>query len=305
MKASVGFEGKYRIKLQNPDGSLRESYEFPNLITDLGLNGIGTNGTSWVTTVAFGTGTAVPIASDSSVSGTVVTTTTTGTSVTGYEAGPPPYTYIIYRHEFAQGVATGNWTEIGIGRNSTTLWSRALILDSGGTATTLTIIATDIVTVEYELRAYPSTTDVTGTRVIGGVSYNYTLRPSILNSYANFRVDAFVSGSWMSKSSSIPNVFADTIGAITGSPSGVSAFAMSSSVVASIGTYINESYTKSITFPSTISEANVGGGFLSYRAMLGPSSGTMYYQCGFSSAIPKTNESIMSMTFSITWARRP
>lgn len=299
-------QGFYTITVRNSDGDIRTCHRFPNIITDNGLNGIGTNGTSWMTTIALGTGTATPAPSDTSLSGTVVTDTTAYSATTGFSAGPPIYSSIIYPKVFPQGVATGIWTEVGIGRTSTNLWSRALILDGGGLPTTLTILSTDIVTIEYELRVYPSVVDVTGTRNLGGVDYNYTIRPSNLTAYASCSVATFVEGLLMNlPSTGSVTYYTGTIGAVTSNPSGTTTTSGSMAVAA----YSSGSYTKTLTISSSITQGNLTGGVGAIRISLGNTSlspqGSIFYQCGFTPSIPKTNSFTMSLTFSLTWARRP
>lgn len=298
-KQKVGFEGIYRIILQDQYGGVRKFYEFPNLILNNGLNGIGTNGTSWVTIIALGTGTGVPQATDTSLSGTVVTSTTSSSSSSGHVSTGDPYNWIIYRRRFGQGVATGNWTEVGIGRTSTNLWSRALILDSLGVPTTLTVIATDIVTIEYELRVYPKITDTTGTISISGVNYGYIVRPAAFGSYGSHVVDLYVSGNLMGSNSSSIIYYSGGIGTYTAYPSGTASTLSGSPTVLS---YSSGSYTKKMKWDAPISIGNVGG-VRSVNYNIGTSN-TVAYQCQFDPVIPKTDQKTLSLTFGLTWARR-
>ena len=100
--AGLGFEGRFSITARNPDGSIRLIREFKNLITDLGLNGIGTNGTAWSTLIGLGTGTATPSVSDTSLSGTVISVTG-GTSSAGAVTSSPRYDWGRWTRTFAQG----------------------------------------------------------------------------------------------------------------------------------------------------------------------------------------------------------
>ena len=99
----------------------------------------------------------------------------------------PYYISHIVEYHFAIGAAAGNLSELGVGwaSSGTTLFSRALILDSGGTPTTITVLSDEYLYVTYEHRFYPSETDATGSIVftgnIGG-TYTYTLRPAQIDS---------------------------------------------------------------------------------------------------------------------------
>src|SRR5690606_4774599 len=61
---------------------------------------------------------------------------------------------ITVSHQFGQGQAAGNLSEIGIQHTSTSgpLWSRALILDGQGNPTTITVLPDDFLTCYYTLR---------------------------------------------------------------------------------------------------------------------------------------------------------
>jgi hypothetical protein len=303
MNLKMGLKGKYTLRVTRPGVGVIRVLEFDNLITDLGLNGIGTNGTSWVNAVALGTGTATPAVGDTAVSGTVVSTTTTnGFSGGAITTGTGRYGWNRWTRRFAQGAATGNWTEVGIGRNSTTLWSRALILDASDNPTTLTIIATDILDVDYELRVYPNEVDVTGTRTIGGIDTAYIVRPRSINTET---AASLLTGSLMSPPSAA-NAFLGVNGALNANylaPSGASAIG---DATVSVGAYINNSYTKVVTYSLSISTGNVSGGLASvtvYGAFASGALNSGHYKCGFTPAILKDNTKTLALTFSFTWGR--
>ena len=75
---------------------------------------------------------------------------------------------------------------------------RALILDGGGSPTTLTILSDETLDVTYTIRVYPPTTDVTGSITLDGVSYGYTIRPCNVSTsgtgsyYWDLRLDIFI-----------------------------------------------------------------------------------------------------------------
>lgn len=305
---TIGLQGFFTIKIRQPCGTIRREYRFPNLILDNGLNGIGTNGTSWVTAIALGTDSTPPNASQTGLISLGVSTTTNNSSTTGFVAGPPPYSWIRYSKRFAQGVATGTWTEVGIGRSGTNLWSRSLILDGGGSPLPITVLAIEIVDIEYELRTYLSIVDVTGTRTISDIDYDYIVRPSGLTSYNSHASDSLVSGGWMSAGAHTYIMGGDgSIGAynafgVTGNTTGQ--FYKAPTVAA----YVSGSYTKTITYSFTISECNTTTNLLKsflFYFMNVSSSSFWSYCCQFTPSIPKDNTKTLSLTFSQTWARRP
>ncbi len=314
MNQKMGLQGRYTIRVTRPGVGVIRELEFDNLITDLGLNGIGINGASWVASVSLGTGTAAPAAGDTTISGAVSTTGTTPNGWSGgwlqgvVNTGSPRYSWGRVSRRFAQGVAEGNWTEVGIGRSSTALWSRALILDGLGDPTTLSIAAIDIVDVEYELRVYPSEVDVTGNKTIGGVDTAYTIRPTQLDAVTAQRM---LTGSWMSIGSAGYGTYVrdGALNDIWLLPSGNQLPSYSSGgswTSNSVAAYVNGSRTKVVTTNGGIDSVNLASGIsvaIPYFFGDGFNGGVSPFKCGFSPPIAKNNTKIISLTFSVTWGR--
>jgi len=305
---TIGLQGFFTIKIRQPCGTIRREYRFPNLILNNGLNGIGTNGTSWVSVIALGTDTTPPDASQTGLISLGPSSSSNNSSTTGFVAGPPPYSWIRYSKRFAQGTATGTWSEVGIGRTGSNLWSRSLILDGGGSPLPITVLAIEIVDIEYELRAYPSIVDATGTRTISTVDYDYIVRPAGLSAYGTHAADSLVSGNWMSAGAHTYLIGGDgAIGAynafgVTGNTTG------QFYKTPSVASYASGSYTKTITYSFSISECNVSTGLLKsfqYYYMNTGNNSYWQYACQFTPPIPKDNTKTLSLTFSQTWARRP
>lgn len=304
--SKIGMKGFFTITSRVPDGEgglrVHQKLEFQNLITNNGLNGIGTNGTAWSTTIALGTGTATPNVSDTSLSGTVISVTS-GTSTGGdYTAGTPRYRWGNWSKTFAQGAATGTWTEIGIGRSSTNLWSRARILDSGGSPSSITITAIEVLTVEYRLEVYQDETEHTGTIMIGGVIYDWTTR-----AYGGLSAFTMMSGSLMAGPSAAGYACGVWSGALnanyvlptTGTEAG-------GATAVTVAAYVSGSYEKIITFSFPIGGGNLAGGISAMTPLMYGDSfngGDRAGKIGFVPSIPKDNTKIMTMTFKWTWGR--
>ena len=304
MNMHTGLEGFYTLRVRGPDGIVRRELRFANLILDAGLNGIGTNGTSWLTTAALGTGTAAPTPADTGLSSPVSTTTTLSGTNGAQTATTPRYAWTRWTKRFAQGTATGTWTEVGVGRTATQLWSRALILDGLGAPTSLSVAAIEFVDIEYELRVYPNETDVTGVKTIGGINTTYTIRPRENDVTSAV---AMVNGNWMTTigTSGALMFFNGALNANYIQPSGTSdSFATPTNQVAA---YVNNSRTKRITYNSGISNGNLSGGVASIIAyeMYDGTHSSRTFKCGFSPPIAKTNAYTLSLTFDFTWGRRP
>lgn len=152
---------------EDAEGSrVKAVVDFDNLITDAGLErfcslSTGTSASnvanfqSLFGGFAVGSGSTPPTVSDTTL---VSQITYIGVqSVVESASWENGYYQIVARSQYGQGVAAGNLSEVGI-RNGASgpLWSRALIEDVSGNPTTITVLPTDFLTVEYTLRfMYP------------------------------------------------------------------------------------------------------------------------------------------------------
>lgn len=131
-------EGWFKFEAISEDGTRRVLADwFPNLITDQGLNQMGTLAT-WLNACQVGSGSTVPAVSDTQLVTRVAGTTTIQSTVQGIQSTPPYYASRTRTYRFAAGVATGTLSEVGVGTTATVgnLYSRALILDGAGNPTT-------------------------------------------------------------------------------------------------------------------------------------------------------------------------
>lgn len=177
----MGVAGYYRLILRNRDGSVaRDTGWFKNLITNNGMKRMvnyATTPPNWGAWLAIGDGTGTPAFTDTALSGAQLGNRKVATtSVSGYTAS---YYYRRYLHRWPTGEGTGTIAELGYWTDTIggTLFSRALLVDGGGSPTTIVKGADQSLDVYYELRVYPKLTDTTGTIDISGVSYDYALRP--------------------------------------------------------------------------------------------------------------------------------
>lgn len=272
---------------------------FPNLITDNGLdrlaNGswVRTNGNNLFGTCFVGSGNAAPANSDTSlVSQVAKTSNGAGSSyyTLGNSGAPDYYTFKRVAWSFSAGAAAGNLAEVGFSTTSTDtdLCSRALILDAGGSPTTITIDASEILTVYYELRVYPPLIDFTGT----AGAYSYTARSAEVGN--SNRWDPGING--MAAGTGASNVAYDgAIGAVTGLPSGAS----DPVGTEASGSYTPGSYALSYTQTIPISDANFGTGIKSLLIYGGP----FAFQVEFDTAINKTSSDNVDLGWTVSWSR--
>lgn len=219
--------------------------------------------------------------------------------VTGNSGSTPWYTFIKRTYSFSAGFVGGsavNLAEIGTGTadsDGANLFSRALILDGSGNPTTLQVDTDEELRVTYELRMYPSETDVSSSILDSGTSVNhsYTLRASNVGDSSEWRPEGFASSN-----TNASFAYDGSIGAITGSPTGTAA--SSSSV--SVSSYSNGNYYRDFIYTWGSGDGNFASGI---SAMVLRTNGRTRWQVGFSPAISKDNTQETSMTLRVSWSR--
>ncbi|HIQ53190.1 MAG TPA: hypothetical protein EYH51_08015, partial [Pseudomonas pachastrellae] len=186
MRIHEDAEGWYKFEAVRPDGTKRVLADwFPNLITDAGLERMASN-SDWLGYCQVGSGNNPPNVLDTALANRVGSSNTAQASASGAQAEEPYFCWQRRTVRFAEGVAAGNLSEVGMGWTSSgNLFSRALILDSEGNPTTITVAADEILDVTYEFRFYPRLTDVTGSVTLTGNiagTYDYVMRAASVTS---------------------------------------------------------------------------------------------------------------------------
>ena len=191
---------------------------------------------------------------------------------------------------------------------SGSLFSRALILDSEGDPTTITVAADEILDVTYEFRFYPRLTDVTGsvtlTGNIGG-TYDYVMRAaSVTVSSDGSGWFIGVLGSSMGYAGNLTSQLAmhGEIGPITSTPIGSN----SSRSSITVAPYSAGSLEREFTAVWGPNDGNLSGGIRSFLLKMGI--GRFQFRLGLQGtdeAIPKTDQDELSLKFVHSWGRRP
>lgn len=301
LKPSVA--GYYKIEAVNADtGEKRVVADwFPNLITNIGLNGMGNKAV--LTTCSVGSSSTTPAVTDSDIGSLVARTSTITYNGSTTSGSSPYYGSYITTWRFGIGVAAGNLSEVTTGWVETTTYyafSRSLILDGSGNPTTITILSNEFLDITYELRLYAPTDDVVMDITLAGDTYHCTVRPASVtttfwgpNLY-NYGGPKILYGGYVS-------VYSGTIGAVTGGPSGTSVAADSSGSYLSALTYESNSLTRKWYVIFGLDSANFSGGIQSlYFSIVNFGQ----WQIGFSPAIPKDNTKTLRLDFGVTWARK-
>jgi hypothetical protein len=293
--------GWFKIEAIKPDGSKRILADwFPNLITDQGLDRMGTSNT-WISYCHVGTGSTAPATSDTQLVSFLASSNSRTTTTRGIQSSSPYYTYRTHTYRFNEGVAAGNLSEVGVGWTAANgaLYSRALILDGAGNPTTLTILSNETLDVTYQCRHYIPETDVTGTVVLRGTTHTWTARAANCTggNYWWNQGTAYDVGIAANASIYGNSAYTGAIGAITTIPSGTNL---------SGGTLAFSAYSaSSLLIDATITYSLAqGNNALGIGAIL-VSMGLGYYQIGFTPTnIMKTADDVLVLNLRHSWARK-
>jgi hypothetical protein len=178
--------GRYRLRASLEDGTItKDTGWFDNLILDQGMDQIGQNSNSGVAhdepilgaVGCVGTGTTAPTIADTQLEAWLASAGNYSGYTRTWVTGAEPYWKCIHTYRFSTGAAAGNLTEVGVGKTNydgTGLFSRALIVDGGGSPTVLTVTSSEILDLTYEFRVYPDTTTRNQVINIGGTNYTFT-----------------------------------------------------------------------------------------------------------------------------------
>lgn len=163
----AALSGQFRVVVSEDAAGERVKHDtgfFDNLITDVGMNRVGTVTTQSLSSVnsfhslcgrfVVGSGSNTPAFTDTALVAPVAFASADPVLDSESSSYTRGWYEIAVRHQFGQGQAAGNLSEIGIQHTSLSgpLWSRALILDGAGNPTTITVLADDFLTCYYTLR---------------------------------------------------------------------------------------------------------------------------------------------------------
>lgn len=280
-------------------GESRSLASFENLILDSGLNRLGTGHV--IDGACVGTGTTAPADSQTTLANLLRVTSTQQSNAELAGSTTAPYYaewQIVYR--FAAGTAAGNLSEVGLGWDADAwsntmggLWCRALIKDSQGNPTTITVLPDEVLDIVYTVQLQPPTSDITGTFNLSGEAYQYTLRPAWVNSWETGRTLGGIFSFGVA-------AFTGSIGSVTEGPSGTAGYNISMTKQ----TYVNNSKQCVFTVAADLNTANLAGGIRSMQFDLQGS----WWQAEFSrvsdgGTIPKNNTNVLTIPFWVSWDR--
>jgi len=305
--------GLFRLRTIRPGGGVvKDTGWFPNLITNTGLDMFGSG--SSLNRAYVGTGNSTPNVTDTALNTQVAYGVTTQSQTwLVNQGGDARYCQMTSTERISAPGSAHNLAEVGYG-SSSTLFSRALILNSEGIPTTISWGADEALDVTYALRIYPPVDDYFTTMTVAGVDYDVTIRASTTNAWGAFQgglgASIFVSSNFAGFSGAT-TVYNGTIGAVTSSPSG--AYAGTTSTSAS--SYVTGTYFREGQAIFGLTAGNVPGGITAFRISFGRGgngdgsySYGRHFQLGITGggtgAIPKTESQNMSIGWRTLWSRR-
>lgn len=305
MNAHYSLAGEYRVVVASPQGE-KDTGWFKNVVTDIGLDYLGTSGGETLEYCRVGTGTSTPATGQTALDAQVAVRN--GADVSTTNAGSPTYASLETRtFTFAQGAVVGNISELGVGWSATgsSLFSRARILDGVGSPTTITLTSLDQLTVYYRVRITPILTDAAGSVSIGGTTYTYTSRLAYSGSFGQFFPWTTLGRIGKLANQSALRGAGCSLGAITGTLAGGSAVTNPATTGNTAAAYVSGNYYIDNTLTWGINNGNASGGVqgLQLDGSNNSSNSGVHWQYLFNAAIPKDNTKILTLTFRVSWGR--
>lgn len=307
MQANMGMAGEFRCVVKRADGSTKIDTGYQkNLILNQGLDFFGgDNGANMMAYCVIGSGNSQPSYTqnklDTAVLGVSGADYSTKNDYNAATDGNLYKTNKVRKYSFT-GLNNVNISELGLAStyNSTTsyfLCTRALIKDSKGNPTTITVLSGEILEIYYKLWAVFDTTDKTGQfnlldGVGGSVAYKYVLSPMVVGS-ADYKSVGYPLRSDYNKL-----VYSGDKAIFTGEPSNNFYSTRDNAILSS---YVMGSYKRVFTFTFGINDAN---GNIRVYAFLNMG----WWQIRFGSVandspITKTNTQTLTIPIEVSWGR--
>lgn len=228
MISGGNLSGHFNIRKYNAEtGQLVEERDFDNLITNFGLQEFCKGRFFIFPTCCVGTGTTEPLPTDTTLENFLAEASTgfwgAQFSTESFNTPQPPdyISTLTATARFNAGTFDGdNITEVGVSKKSNNVhmvWSRALILDSQGRPSAITVLSNEYLDVRYTLSFHPVLTDQFFTFVMDGITY------SCVSRYAHaatnvWRHEGYGEPLARGKIGLIYAYSSDTLGEITGEP---------------------------------------------------------------------------------------
>ena len=289
---SVGARFKLIARKASTEEITRETDWFKNIVLDTGLNRMSVG--TWIDRVRVGSGNSTPAASQTQLDNTIASTTTVlsgSDSITKQTTTSPYYAAAKRTYRFGEGVAAGNISEVGCGWGTgLALWNRALVKDLNGNPTTITVLSDEFLDVIIEVRYYPTQSFSGSFNLLnktGGIvsSHTYTGLPQFIEGPIAFSKVSAVS----------TELYSGSMNGVTTNPTSPLGWVNTSSTYPS---------PKTLTCTNSLPLASANGSIKTIRQSFKTiSSANSAYKFEINPPIVKTNQMVLSFTFSISWNR--
>jgi hypothetical protein len=304
--SSMGIEGHYQFAVVKPDGTTVKPFGdrwHKNIITDAALRHlIGTDpwGAAGIQVCCIGTGNTPPTVNDNALVAQVATKDGSTTSST-YRNPSPPYEYrSTQTWEFSARTGSNvTLAEVGVRAISGDFFSRALIVDVGGSPTTLTLLVGEILVVTYSWSMTPSIADETGTFVINGTTHTWLVRHSQVASVGGPVYNAQTMG-WNT------GIYASGLfyeNCVLGDVTGLPSYSTQASLFRGLTRGPTGSYFADISLTAPIGAANFTNGISGFRFITTNTYGGWCIQGSIDPPVMKTADDIFSFSLRATLTR--
>ena len=294
---SVGARFKLIARKAATEEITRETEWFKNIVLDTGLNQMSVG--TWIDRVRVGSGNSTPVASQTQLDNTIASTTTVligSESVSKQTTTSPYYVAAKRTYRFEEGVAAGNISEVGCGWGAGLyLWNRALVKDLNGGPTTITVLSDEFLDVIVEVRYYPTQSFSGSFNLLnktGGIvsSHTYTGLSQITEP---------TTVSFVKVSSKNTSLYSGGMNDVTTNPS---------SLLGNTSTISTYPSSKTLTCTSNFPLTTANGSIKTVLQYFGTITSTAAndgsaYKFEINPPIVKTNQMVLSFTFSISWDR--
>ena len=317
---TLGFAGRYQFVKYKADAegnAIEGTAEIVlpwtnNLITDSGLNLLGTSTDDLLAYCRLGSGNSAPAASDTVLAAQVGASSSSGAAdVSGYSVGNE-YGFRRVTRRFSAGTVSGvNLAEVAMApAESGPIFSRALLKDTSGTPTTITLDSGEILDVVYEVRLYPALTPVSGTYVIDGVPTTVTSTPIGWGSASAWNPSGIAIGSVLALGTTNQTTYcaAKATENYTNVPQAYASGA--GEVVGVARPYTPGTFQRTKEYSYALSQANFGTGIGGFRwgataagAVPYSHSGMGQFAVGFNPKIQKNSTKTAKIEVGLSWGR--
>lgn len=310
-KVNLQMAGRFKFVAHKKDGSSRVLADwFDNLILDTGLERLGTGGV--LGRCAVGADSTMPAVGQTALLNFIASTTTIN-AIFRSVAEDQSYVASQYVYRFAEGVAAGNLSEVGVGWADEAMFSRALIKDDFGDPTTITVLSDELLDVIYEVRVYPDLSDKVFNVDISGTTYEFTLRPVAVlpwvgiaaanHGYWGYELSEFLTGGFVSTGGS----------GATAQPFSTNAtlreYWQNSNGGTSLGGYVSASRSFITAYEVASLERKIRYTFGLDQGLSAFGGISFYSRCGsyqtvIDPPIPKDHTKVLTLDLTFSWGRK-